>query len=344
LHEIKQDGYRAQLHIREGKIVVYSRRGYDWTEQFHSIAEAAGALQVRHAVLDGEAMVQGRNGVADYHALRSELARKSTGRLSYYAFDLLYLDGQDLRVKPYLERKHQLRELLEGAPATFIFADYLEAEADAIFAHACRMGVEGIVSKRRDAPYRSGRQESWIKSKCRKSGTYPIIAFVEKLGAEPRRVASFYIGRREGDELLYAGKVQGGFTLAEAQEIRERLDALIIHRSPLTRPITKPKATWIEPSVEAEVEFGSVTQDGILRESVFKGLRDDLLPAPPVVRRCGSRSFAAGCGGPDEGRAGRLLGPRRQPGAALPCAPAPETRTAHPRHNLLSQRSPSPCA
>jgi bifunctional non-homologous end joining protein LigD len=289
LHEIKQDGYRAQLHIRDDKIVVYSRRGYDWTTQFRSIAEAASRLRVRHAVLDGEAIVQGRNGVADYHALRSELARKSSGRLSYYAFDLLYLDGRDLRSESYVNRKRHLRELLDDAPKTFVYADFIEADAEQVFAQACRMGLEGIVSKRRHAPYRSGRQEAWIKTKCRKSGTYPIIAFVEKLGAKPRRIASFYIGRREDGKLLYAGKVQGGYTHAEAVEIRERLDPLITGRSPLSRPINKPKATWIEPRIEAEVEFGSITQDGILRESVFKGLRDDLLP-PQRPARSASRA------------------------------------------------------
>jgi bifunctional non-homologous end joining protein LigD len=211
---------------------VYSRRGHDWTDSFASIARAAEILPVRHCVLDGEASVQDQRGIADYHALRRELARKRPGNLTYYVFDLLYLDGQDLRQRPLSERKEKLKALVAKVPRGFLYADHLEAEAEEVYAQACRMGLEGIVSKRRDAPYRSGRHESWMKTKCTKSGTYPIIAFVEKLGAKPRRMASFYIGRREGGRLLYAGKVQGGFTHEEACAVRERLDPLIIRKSP----------------------------------------------------------------------------------------------------------------
>jgi len=228
LHEIKSDGYRAQVHLRDGKVTVYSRRGHDWSSEFSSIAKAAEALPARHAVLDGEAVVLSEKGVADFHALRRELAKKQQGQLTFYAFDLLYLDGKDLRPLPFATRKQHLKKLLADAPHLFLYADHLEAEGEEVFAHACRMGLEGIVSKRRDAPYRSGPQESWIKTKCTKSASFPIIAFVEKLGARPRRIASFYIARREGDRLLYAGKVRGGFTHAEAQDIRERLDPLTV--------------------------------------------------------------------------------------------------------------------
>src|SRR5438045_4775037 len=140
------------------------------------------------------------------------------------------------------------------------------------------MGLEGIVAKRVDAPYRSGRQDSWIKLKCVKSDTFPIIAFVEKLGARPRKIASLYVGRREGDRLLYAGKARSGYTETVAREIRERLDPLIRNKSPLSVPVKKPKATWVEPVMKAEIEYSAVTDDGLLRAAVFKGLRDDLLP------------------------------------------------------------------
>jgi bifunctional non-homologous end joining protein LigD len=148
------------------------------------------------------------------------------------------------------------------------------------------MGIEGIVAKRKDPPYRGGRREEWIKLKCTKSDDFPIIAFVEKLGAKPRRIASLYLGREEGKRLLYAGKAQTGFTVEVMREIRERLDPLIIRASPLSAPIKKPKATWVEPILRAEVEFGGVTEDGLLREAVFKRIRDDLSePAPAVARR-----------------------------------------------------------
>lgn len=166
----------------------------------------------------------------------------------------------------------------------FLFADHLEAEPEEVYAQGCRMGLEGIVSKKRDAPYRSGRQDCWIKAKCKKSGSYPIIAFVEKLGANPRRMASFYIGRWEDGRLLYAGKVQSGYTYEEACAVRERLDPLITGKSPLHEPIKKPKATWVAPQIEAEVEYGALTDDGLLREPVFKGLREDLQPRPVAAK------------------------------------------------------------
>ena len=284
IHEIKADGYRAQVHVRDGKATVYSRRGYDWTETFASIAKAAETLTVRHAVLDGEAIVQDAKGVADYHALRRELARKRSGNLTYYVFDLLYLDGQDLRQQRLLERKQKLKALVAKSPR-FLFVDHLAADPEDIYAHACKMGLEGIVSKKRNAPYRSGRQEAWIKAKCKKSGSFPVIAFVEKLGAKPRRMASFYIGRWQHRRLLYAGKVQSGYTYEEARAVRERLDPLITGKSPLHEPIKKPKATWVAPQIEAEVEYSSITEGGVLREPVFKALREDLQSQLPRPRK-----------------------------------------------------------
>src|SRR5207253_2002048 len=129
------------------------------------------------------------------------------------------------------------------------------------------------------------RQESWCKSKCNRTDNFPIVAFVEKLGARPRRIASLYVGRREGNKLLYAGKVQSGYSLEAARDIREALDPYIRRKTPLSEPIVKPKATWVEPVVDAEVAYSSKTDAGLLREAVFKGLREDLAtrPLPPAA-------------------------------------------------------------
>lgn len=279
LFEIKADGYRAQLHRQGGRVKVYSRRGYDWTQQFRGIADAANALGSHDVALDGEAVAYGTNGLPDYQQLRRELGRRSSTRLHYLVFDLLYLDGYDLRGAPYLRRKELLQELLRGAPDTLVYVEPLKASGQRVYEEACRFGLEGVVGKRPDSRYRSGRQESWIKLKCNKSDNFPIVAFVEKLGAHPRRIASLYIGRREGDKLLYAGKVQTGYGLQTAQEVREALDPLIIKFSPLSVPVKKPKATWVRPEIETEVEYGGLTDDGLLRAAVFKGLREDLRPA-----------------------------------------------------------------
>lgn len=294
VYEIKTDGYRAQVHIRNRRVTIYSRSGYDWTEQFAPIARAASKLKVREAIIDGEATVLGNTGLPDFQALRRELGNRESSRLLLHAFDLVYLNGRDLRRAPLLERKQALKRLLEGAPHSLAYVDFLEADGTCVFEQACRMGLEGIVAKRVDAPYRSGRQDSWIKLKCVKSDTYPIVAFVEKLGARPRKIASLYVGRWEGDRLVYAGKARSGYTEAVARELRERLDPLIRRTSPLSVPVKKPKATWVEPKVDAEIEYSAVTDDGLLRAAVFKGLRDDLaaprLQAPSMVPSTRRRS------------------------------------------------------
>ncbi|QQO16770.1 DNA ligase D [Bradyrhizobium diazoefficiens] len=287
VYEIKADGYRAQLHLDDGDVKVYSRTGYDWTEQFSSIAAAAHRLKADSAIIDGEAVVYGSAGLPDFQQLRRELGPKRSERVRYHAFDLLYLDGYDLRAVAYEGRKRLLQRLLKHAPDTFIYVESLEADGDRIFHNGCELGLEGLIAKRLGEPYRSGRQETWIKLKCKKSETLPIVAFVEKLGAHPRKIASLYVGRRENGKLVYAGKVRTGYTETTARELRERLDPLIRRTSPLDVRIKKPKATWVEPKVDAEVEFGALTDDGLLREAVFKGLREDLavrkVKAPRLV-------------------------------------------------------------
>ncbi|OAP35323.1 ATP-dependent DNA ligase [Sinorhizobium glycinis] len=279
LHEIKFDGYRAQLHVHGGEVTIYSRTGLDWTREFRPIATAAKALADHDAVMDGEATVFGKTGLPDFQALRRELSKGSSARLTFQAFDLLYMDGYDLRGVPLIERKRVLRQLIGDRGGAIAYVDHLDIDEGAqVYEHACMMRLEGIVSKRKDAPYRSGRQELWTKTKCTKRDAFPIIAFVEKLGAQPRRIASLYLGRWEDDRLVYAGKAQTGYSLAAAREVRERLNPLVTGKSPLSHPIKKPKATWIAPRIQAEVEYSGVTDDGLLREPVFKGLQDE--PAP----------------------------------------------------------------
>jgi hypothetical protein len=184
-------------------------------------------------------------------------------------------------------------DLLAGAAERILYTEHLEGDGPQIRERACAMGLEGIVSKQQDTPYRSGRVESWIKVKCGRRDAFPIVAFVEKLGAKPRKIASFYVGRREGDRLLYAGKVRGGFTEAEARELRERLDPFIRKDAPLSEPVDKPKATWVEPVLEAEGAFSTVTENALLREAVFKGLREDG-EVPPAHRRARTCRRTAG--------------------------------------------------
>jgi bifunctional non-homologous end joining protein LigD len=275
IHEIKFDGYRAQAHLQNGQSAIYTRAGYNWTRRFQPIADALAALPANNLILDGEAVVTDSRGIPDFGLLHADLAAGRKDRLLYYAFDLLYLHGIDLRGAGLAERKRVLSELLAGGSDRILYAEHLEGDGTAIYDRACAMGLEGIISKQQDAPYRSGRTESWIKIKCGKRDTFPIVAFVEKLGAKPRRIASLYVGRREGERLLYAGKVRSGYTEAVARDLRERLDPFIRRDSPLSEPVKKPKATWVEPVIEAEIAYSTVTENALLREAVFKGLRED---------------------------------------------------------------------
>jgi bifunctional non-homologous end joining protein LigD len=280
VHEVKFDGYRAQGHIDQGTTRIFTRRGFDWSDRFVAIVRALKHLSARSAVLDGEIVALNERGISDYPQLQAALARSESNRLTYYVFDVLYLDGFDLRDVPLIERKSTLRHLLNrsGADGVIRLSEHFEADAADVFKNVCDMQLEGIVCKRRDAPYRSGRHETWLKIKCAKSGTYPIVAFVEKLGAKPRRIASLYVGYRDGTHLLYAGKVATGFTEPVMRSLREQLDPFIRKTSPLSTAVKKPKATWVEPVLEAEVQFSATTAEGRLREAVFKGVRDDLAP------------------------------------------------------------------
>jgi bifunctional non-homologous end joining protein LigD len=291
VHEVKWDGFRAQAHLRAGKVTTYSRSGLDWSDQFDTVSEAVAEISAKSAVLDGEVVVIGPGGKPDFQALRRNL-NKDSPELQYYVFDLLELNGKDLRTRPLVERKAALQKLLKRAPDHIRFVEHFTTDPEEVIEAACRLGLEGIVSKKADSLYRSGRQHVWAKSKCRLTDNFPIVAFVEKLGASPRRIASLYIGRREGGKLLYGGKIESGFTIEEQREIREALDPFIQKKSPLDVTIDKPKATWVKPVVEAEIDYSAKTDEGLVRHGSFKGLRDDLAPvdlprpgAPKVAKR-----------------------------------------------------------
>ena len=275
-HEIKFDGYRVQAHLANGKWKLFTRNGYDWTTRFAGIPQALRAIGNKSVILDGEVVVQAPSGRSDFRLLQADLASGRADRLAYCAFDLLYLDGYDLRDAALKHRRSLLQDVLDKQQPRLLFSDAIESNSEELLQMVCRMELEGIVSKQLDAPYRSKRQMTWLKIKCHNSGSFPIIAFVEKLGARPRRIASLYLGRYQQGKLLYAGKAQTGFTMQELVELREQLDPFITGKSPLAVPVKKPKATWVEPKLQAEIEFSTYTADGLLRAPVYKGIRDDL--------------------------------------------------------------------
>jgi bifunctional non-homologous end joining protein LigD len=265
-HEIKFDGYRVQIHLNKGKKKVYTRNGLDWTKRFSQIA---GALDIPgQAIIDGEVVVI-HEGRTNFSELQAELAAGRQDRLVYYAFDLLWRDG-DLRNLPQIERKQALSDLLgkNGIEAPIVYSEHLTGDGQEMFEHAGKLGWEGIVSKRADAPYRSERTEAWLKIKTVRKGKFPVIGFVK----DPTGVAALYLGKREGKELVYMGKVGTGWSRTVSSQIRKQLNTVVSPKSKLTKPIKKPKAVWVEPSFMAEVEYRDITSEGLLRQSSFKGL------------------------------------------------------------------------
>ena len=271
-YEIKLDGWRGQLHLRRGAANLFSRNGNDLTASCTTIATAAADIPASDAVLDGEIVVPGRNGIPNFLELKSAMTR-SQSRLLYYAFDVLHLDGFDLRPVPLADRRRLLAQLLAGSPGGRILMSEtidIQEPPDLLYRHACELGMEGIVAKRIDAPYRSGRVQSWIKVKCVRRLALPIIGYVPQKG---NSIAAIRLGRPEGGALVYAGKAGTGFTVKSAQSVRERL--LPLHRKspPLAKPLKRPDTIWVEPKVIADIAFTELTEDGMLRHASFKGLK-----------------------------------------------------------------------
>ena len=271
-YEIKLDGWRGQLHLRNGAATMFSRNGHDITDKCASIAAARANVQASAAVLDGEIVVQDSRGVPDFLALRSAMSR-GQGRLLFFAFDLLHLDGFDLRAAPLADRRGVLKQLLANEPGGRILMSEtidLDEPPALLFQHACDLGMEGLVAKRVDAPYRSGRVQSWIKVKCVRRLALPIIGYVPSKG---NMIAAVRLGRHDGRELVYAGKAGTGFTVKSAQSVRDRLVPLHRKTPPLAKPLKRPDTIWVEPKVIADIAFTELTEDGMLRHASFKGLK-----------------------------------------------------------------------
>jgi bifunctional non-homologous end joining protein LigD len=302
LHEQKFDGYRIGLRIDGRTIELWSRRGQEWTAAFPSIVAAAAALGSRAALLDGEVAAVLPTGVTSFQALQN---RRPGAALTYFAFDVLHLDGVDLRPRPLEERKEALRLLLERAGTSALrYSDHVVGDGAAFFAKACGLGLEGIVSKRRSARYRGGRNVDWQKTKCVRRQELVIGGFTDPEGSR-EAVGSLLVGYYEGERLQWAGKVGtgAGWTGAYLRELRKRLDRIEAPVSPFDPPVAdswlRRNAHWVRPELVAEVAFTEWTDDGRIRHASMQGLRAD--KAPREVRReqaapasSGGRQHAAG--------------------------------------------------
>lgn len=274
LHETKYDGYRALIACGGGSAVVYTRSGHDWSDKFPDVCAAAATLAVDAALIDGEIVALDAAGNPDFSALQEAISAGGRG-LSLFAFDLLHLDGEDLRPLPNLDRKARLQALLAGVPPPLHYAEHVLGSGGEMLKLLCGAGLEGIVSKRADAPYRGKRTQAWLKSKCVARQEFVILGWTGS-AARGRAFAALLLGRYDGDQLRYAGKVGTGFNERTMQNLAEAMAPLAATDPATAVPASAQRgAHWLRPELVAEVAFAEFTGEGILRHARFIGLRGD---------------------------------------------------------------------
>ncbi len=281
LHEVKYDGYRIGCAVEGGRATLRSRNGKDWTAQFPEVAEAARALPVQSALLDGEVAALLPDGRTSFQALQNAFSAGARPPLAYFVFDLLHLEGEELAAQPLVERKAALERLLGGGRGLVRYAPHVAGGGASVFREACRLGLEGIVSKRADLPYRPGRNAGWVKTKCILRQEVVIGGFTEPEGAARDGIGALLVGVHEGGALRFAGKVGTGFTNAQARALRARLDGLAARECPFSPPPAGwlgKNAHWVRPVLVCEVEFTEWTSDGKMRHPSFQGIREDKRP------------------------------------------------------------------
>lgn len=275
IHEIKYDGYRVLAAMAGGDVRLYTRTGKDWTTKFRPLAKAFARLGIQ-ALIDGEVVVFEREGRTSFAALQKALSAHHDSDLRYVAFDLLVLNGEDLRKEPLTERKRKLKTLLAKAAAPLSYGDHIAGDSDKVLIEACRLGIEGLVSKEKKSPYLSRRALTWIKSKCLGRSEF-VIGGYRPSDKKGRSFASLLIGEFGKDGLLYRGRVGTGYDDATLRSLGAKLNIRETEKPAFTdvpRSI-RSRARWVRPDLVAEISFTERTRDGVLRHPVFLGLRED---------------------------------------------------------------------
>jgi len=339
LWELKFDGYRLLARIERGAVRLITRNGNDWTARMPRLAEAVARLPLKSGWIDGEVLVMDEQGAPDFQALQNAFDAEATSDLVYYVFDMPFADGRDLRPLPLQERRELLRAVMAQAPEEAAdavrFSEAFEARASDLVPAACRLGFEGVIGKRRSAPYASRRNADWIKLKCSHRQEFVICGFTEPQGTRTGLGALLLGVHGDDGALRYAGSVGTGFNERTLVELRERLEALETEASPFERaPAIGKKPHWVRPRLLAEVSFAEWTREGRIRHAVFHGLREDK-PARAIVRETPQEAPGAATAKPAARKAGKSAqaakaggGTRRAAATAAPGAPS--LRVTHP--------------
>jgi bifunctional non-homologous end joining protein LigD len=281
VHEVKFDGYRLQARIEAGRVKLLTRNGLDWTKKFgNELASALRDLPVGSALIDGELVVESSSGASDFSALQADLSEGRSDRFIFYLFDLIYFDGYDLRASTLLARKELLKAIAGRRLEKIRYSAHFEENGALVFRHACRLGLEGVVSKRADATYRPGRSKAWAKTKCSERQEFVIAGYVPSTTSR-RAIGSLVLGVYEGGMLRHVGRVGTGFTASMAEELFKKLDPIKIASSAFCKRLNSEEARrvrYVRPEFVAEVEFRAWTADGCLRHASFRGLREDKTP------------------------------------------------------------------
>ncbi len=287
IHELKLDGYRIQAHVdrspgRAARVRLFTRGGLDWTHRMPAIARDLERLNAASAVLDGEVVALNSSGQPSFAQLQAAFDEHKPTPLTYFAFDLLHLDGSNLRGQPLIERKRLLPELLATLPeeSNIRLSQHIEGNGPEMFSEACRLGAEGIISKRGAAPYVSGRSSSWVKVKCIRGQEFVVGGFTLPSNGS-NGIGALLLGYYRDDKLLYAGRTGTGFTQSSSRAVRKSLEALRREKSPFTDVPAEARrgVIWTKPEMVVEVQFSTWTADHRVRQASFKGIREDKKPS-----------------------------------------------------------------
>lgn len=279
-YEVKFDGYRILARIEGSQVRLFTRNGHDWSAKMPHQVQALRDLKLKSAWLDGEVVVAGENGLADFQALQNAFDTEHDERITYYVFDLPFLGGQDLRQVPLQDRRETLRQLLEGRESEQVkYSADFDQPVDSLLDSACRLELEGLIGKRADSPYSGRRSSDWIKLKCKQRQEFVIVGYTEPKGSR-NGFGALLLALHDNDsgQLRYAGKVGTGFSTTTLDSIHARLKPLEVDKPALAKPPTGADARgvhWLKPQLLAEVAYAQMTRDGVVRHSVFHGLRDD---------------------------------------------------------------------